>query len=292
MDENQKIRRPYVAGQFYPHERHELDQMLAGIIADCGSVKMIEGQPPWAVILPHAGYVYSAAVAIKTLLPLRNRHYRRIIVMAPSHRYPIRGLAVSDFTAYATPFGTIPVDTAAVEQLLASGSPLIQKNNDAHQYEHALEVELPLLQKIMPAEFQLLPLICGELSAADAVTLATLLQPLHGPETLWVISSDFTHYGRSFQYVPFTKDVPVNLDRLDHAAAEQIGRLEAVRWEEFIDKTGATICGANPIKLLLALTPLLEPQTKVLLQAYSNSGELTGDYDHCVGYAGLCFCRS
>jgi len=286
-----QVRRPYVAGQFYPQDRHELDQMLARLIATADSGHSSPNQPPWAVILPHAGYVYSAATAIKTLLPLRNRRYRRIVVIAPSHRYPFHGLAASDFTAYDTPLGQIPVDVEAVRQLQNSGSSLIRTGNDIQQYEHALEVELPLLQKIIASEFALIPLICGGISLDQATELATLLQPWHGPETLWVVSSDFTHYGRDFQYVPFRDNIPDNLDRLDHAAADLIIRRDPAGWDRFIRDTGATICGANPIKILLALAAKVEPQGRVELVDYQTSGALTGDYAHCVSYAGLCFYR-
>ena len=284
------IRRPFVAGQFYPENRHELDHLLAQLIA-AAPPATATAQPPWAVILPHAGYIYSAATAVKTLLPLRNRQYRRVVVIAPSHRYPFRGLALSDFTAYDTPLGTIPVDTEAVRGLLSTASELIRKNNDAQQYEHALEVELPLLQKTMVAPFQLVPIICGELSVDQAREVATLLKPLHGAETLWVISSDFTHYGRSFQYVPFREDIQANLDRLDHAAVDRIAQLDLAGWNRFLEETGATICGANPIKALLALAAELEPRTRVELCDYHTSGELTGDYNNCVSYVGLCFHR-
>ena len=283
------IRLPFVAGQFYPQDRRELDHMLSWLISQSG-IKT-SGRPIWALILPHAGYVYSAKTALNAMLPMRGRQYRRVVVIAPSHRYPFTGLAVSDFEAYETPLGSIPVDSEAVRFLTRLDSPLISKNNDAHQYEHALEVELPLLQKILPSEFKIVPLICGSLSALQAGELVPAMKELHGPETLWIVSSDFTHYGRSFNYLPFKDNIAARLEQLDRRAVELISNIDLPGWEAFLAETGATICGANPIKLLLAMAPLLEPSSEIKLEDYTTSGAITGDYSHCVSYCSISFSR-
>ena len=291
--QGKNIRPSYVAGQFYPGDARELRAMIDTMIAEAEpSSPPAEPSSAWAVILPHAGYVYSGPTAIKTLLPLRGRPLDRIVAIAPSHRYPFRGLVGCDFDTYQTPLGRIPVDTAAMRTLIDGGGPLVKSTPEPHLYEHALEVELPLLQQMFPAGFQLIPLICGEISPAAAGELAPLLAPLATPGTLFVVSSDFTHFGRNFGYAPFRDRIPEQLKELDLGAVELIRHLDLDGFERYLRDTGATICGANPIKLLLALTALVAPASRVELGDYTTSGAMTGDYSHCVSYAGMRFCRS
>ncbi|MDD3119226.1 MAG: AmmeMemoRadiSam system protein B, partial [Victivallales bacterium] len=157
-----------------------------------------------------------------------------------------------------------------------------------HEGEHALEVELPILQRMLP-EFTLLPLICGELDAPAVRELARELLPYWNEETLWVISSDFTHYGRAFGYMPFTHDIRRHLRELDLGAATCIEKLDPDGFTDYIATTGATICGWNPIRLLLAVIAAAESPVHAELVDYTTSGELTGDFSHCVSYAGFVF---
>lgn len=279
-----KVRKAYVSGQFYDAD----PKRLAKGIDNMATPRTMAATRVRAVILPHAGYVYSGATAVKTLALAGGSSYSRIVVAAPSHSCPIRGLALSSCEYYATPLGNVKVDSAAVSDLLESGSGLIGRSEDAHAHEHALEVELPIAQRFFPS-FELLPLICGYVSVADARELAKHLSRLWSADTLWIISSDFTHYGHSFRYVPFTENVKENIRRLDMGAADLIRSLDLEGFAAYIEKTGATICGANPIKLLLAMIELSGTEVIAELADYTTSGELTGDYSHCVSYAGISF---
>lgn len=283
------VRQAYVAGQFYPGDARELRRMIAAMIAEAERQPVSETSSVWAVILPHAGYVYSGLTAVKTLLPLRGKSFRRVVVIAPSHRYPIRGLALTRFQAYQTPLGTIPVDTEVIQTLAELNDPLLQMGDDSHRNEHALEVELPLLQEMLAPDFKLIPLICGMISLAEAEHLAGKLRQLVSPDTLWVISSDFTHFGHAFDYVPFRDQVPERLRQLDLGAVELIRQIDAAGFDNYLKVTHATICGANPIKLLLALAKLTVPGAQGELCEYTTSGAITGDYSHCVSYAGMMF---
>ena len=292
----ESIRSPAVAGQFYDADPSSLDRCLNDLFANCADINPLpDTTKVRAIVSPHAGYLYSGRTAARVFhLLKRDFDYNRAVVIAPSHRISFLGLAASTYTAYRTPLGDIQIDKDASEKLALS--PAVSILNAAHGPEHALEVQLPFLQKIikdahLSEEFKILPLICGGLDDESARAAAEALIPYWNPETLWIISSDFTHYGDAFGYLPFTEDVPENLKKLDFGAIDRILDLDFKGFSDYLDRTGATICGANPLKLLLKSIELSIPDDKVTARLidYTNSGELTGDYSHCVSYAGVAF---
>jgi AmmeMemoRadiSam system protein B len=286
--EKSVVREPAVAGQFYPGNRAQLSAELDDML-DRENTSTVSGRVR-ALISPHAGYVYSGRTAGKGFALLKNCEYRRIIVIAPSHRVHFRGLAASEYTAYRTPLGDVSVDIDAVYETVSAGVKGIEELTQAHIGEHALEVQLPFLQKVLP-DVPVVPFICGELDDALAETLAGALMKFWNEDTLWVISSDFTHYGYSFGYLPFTDNVKENLKALDMGAVEKITDLDYIGLSNYIKETGATICGAAPVKLLLKTieTAHSANSVKAELIEYTNSGELTGDFSHAVGYASIKF---
>ncbi|MFA6291903.1 MAG: AmmeMemoRadiSam system protein B, partial [Victivallales bacterium] len=151
-------------------------------------------------------------------------------------------------------------------------------------------VELPFLQVLFP-ELPIVPVICGHADLEIAGDISEVLYPFMNSETLWVTSSDFTHFGRQFGYMPFTKDIPDKLRELDTGAVEKIISLDCAGFSDYVDDTGATICGANPIKVFLKTiekaSSLADSKFFPELTGYTTSGELTGDYSHTVSYAGI-----
>jgi len=286
------IRSPAVAGQFYEEDPSILKGDIRSMVSDAGTVRKIpENSLVRALIMPHAGYVYSGLTAVKTALEASGAEYDKILFIAPTHRVPMKGLALCSYDAYMTPIGEIPVDVASVQNILSKNSPLIRMNDSAHTYEHSLEVELPILQETVECK-EILPFICGQINAADANEIALMLKDFWTEKVLWVISSDFTHYGHSFAYVPFDRQIPENLRKLDLGAAEKILNFDLEGFSSYISRTGATICGTNPIKVLLAVMSQFSGGKDGLrseLVDYTTSGALTGDYNHCVSYAGFAF---
>lgn len=284
------IRAAAVAGQFYPASPVQLRAEVTELLAQAGATVQAQVQ---ALIAPHAGYAFSGLTAAKTLAAARQGKYHRALILAPSHRMPFAGLATADFAAYRTPLGEIPLDHEALRRLLAGGDPAVRLMPRAHLGEHALEVELPFLQVLFPA-LPIMPLICGHLDDASLASLTATLTPFWTPETLWIVSSDFTHYGASFGYRPFTVKVPENLARLDHGAIDRILALDEPGFAAYLAATGATICGVEPIRILLAVAAAQRATGDLLaprLIDYTTSGHLTGDWSHCVSYAGIVFAR-
>lgn len=238
-----------------------------------------------ALILPHAGYQFSGQTAAKAL-NAANRQYKRIIVIGPSHRTPMfEILSVPRATHYQTPLGQSPLDVDFINKLLQYS--IFQNISRAHrsQFENAVQIEVPLLQYKFQ-NFKLVPIMAGQCSQDTIKKAAAILKPMIDKDTLVIASSDFTHYGQSYGYVPFTENVPDKLKQLDMGAFEHIARLDSKAFLDYRDKTEATICGYVPIAILL---DMLDKDTKVELVKYTTSGKLLADYSNSVSYLSAAF---
>lgn len=258
------IRQPAVANQFYPGDPAELGRMLDALLAESppSASSRAGTTPPKALIVPHAGYIYSgpiAATAYATLAPVRDRIHR-VVLLGPSHRLPFMGLAATSANVFATPLGSVPIDRAAVERALTL--PQVHLLDAAHAQEHSLEVQLPFLQRVLD-DFSLVPLVVGEAAPESVAEVLDLLWG--GPETLILVSSDLTHY-------------------LDYRTARRIDAqtseaIEALRPESIgYDQA----CGRAPLNGLLTLARRRGLRAETL--DLRNSGDTAGSRDQVVGY--------
>ncbi len=235
------------------------------------------------LILPHAGYKYSgrtAAHAIKSL----GRSYSRVVIIGPTHHLPMEVmLSVTRATHYQSPLGELPLDADFIGQLLKQ--PVFQDVPAAHEDEHSVQIEIPLLQYKL-GDFKLVPIVAGQCSYETVAQAGRILAALIDKDTLVVASSDFTHYGPQYQYVPFTKDIPANLKKLDMDAFTFIAGKDPRGLLEYRQKTGMTMCGYVPISILLAM---LGGNAEVQLVQYATSGELLNDYTNSVSYVSAVF---
>lgn len=276
-----------VAGQFYPAKEDALRKQIQAAEAIARQDE-ITVKPVRALILPHAGYQYSAAVAIKGILSVDKSRIKRIVILSPSHRQGFSGAAVGRYDGYWTPFEAAECDMAALDSLLAVTDSPIKNMPNAHNGEHAIEVQLPLLQYYLD-KFSIIPLVVGQNSLEDAGKIADCLEKFWDPETLWVISSDFTHFGRSFNYLPFTTDIRNRLRKLDLDAIDYILKQDGVGFYNYIRQTGATICGHGAIDVLLAVLAKHTGEVQTELLDYTNTGEMFRDFSHSVSYAAINF---
>jgi hypothetical protein len=277
------VRKPVVAGAFYPKDAETLKKDVDRFLAEGAKKLKVEGKPI-ALIVPHAGYSFSGRCAGVVYAAVKDKAYRRVVVLAVNHRgMPFQGGSILRVDAYETPLGNVPVDRAACETLLKHT--LFGTHPSAHRLEHSLEVQLPFLQRALPS-FQLVPIVVGGLAEDDFAALAAELRKIIDDDTLVVVSSDFTHYGRDFDHVPFTVSIRENLERQDKGAVDFILKRDGVGFWKYLEKTGATICGRYPIRILLHLLP--EKAVGQLVDYYT-SGDDTGNYSHCVCYAGIVF---
>jgi len=260
------IRQPAVAGAFYPGQRQALSRDLRAMLDAAWPASASALPAPKAIIVPHAGYIYSgstAALAYARLMPAR-KIIRRVVLLGPVHRVPVRGLALPGADAFATPLGDIAIDAQAVAAV--AGMRQVVVSPEAHALEHSLEVQLPFLQAVLD-DFTLLPLAVGDATAQE---VAQVLEAVWGgPETLLVISSDLSHF---LHY--------------EHAQAvddETVHRILAL--DSSLSHSQA--CGGTPVNglLLAASQHQLEPQ----LLGLCNSGDTAGDRSRVVGYAAIAF---
>ncbi len=180
-------RYPAVAGSFYPDDSGQLSQMLSEYILRLESAEKV----PKAMIVPHAGYIYSGQIAASAYARLKTAAatINRVVLLGPSHRVAFHGLALSHAQAFKTPLGDVLIDDKGYQAITHLG--FVHFNDQAHEYEHSLEVQLPFLQMLLK-NFKLVPIVVGEASAEQVSQVIELLWG--GPETLIVVSSDLSHY--------------------------------------------------------------------------------------------------
>jgi AmmeMemoRadiSam system protein B len=258
----QTVRKPAVAGQFYPGETAELSAAIAGYLSSVAERGPANEPGPKALVVPHAGYVYSGPVAASAYARLEGLAGRitRVILLGPAHRLPFEGLALPRVDGFETPLGVVPVDIAAVERIEHLSQ--VRSLPSAHDGEHSLEVHLPFLQTLL-GDFSLVPLVVG---AATPEEVSEVLEMVWGgDETLIVISTDLSHY-----YDYETARV------MDRATSEAIEALD----ERRIGLQDA--CGRVPLAGLLvsARAHGLGARTVDL----RNSGDTAGPRNRVVGY--------
>ena len=250
---------------FYPGDQRELAQTLAQMLG-AAAHEAPSRDVPKAIIAPHAGYIYSGPIAasVYTLLAPARGRITRVVLLGPTHRVAVRGLALPGVSAFATPLGMVEIDPAAVKAL--KQLPQVQESAQAHALEHSLEVHVPFLQ-IMLGQFTLVPLAVGD---AEASEVAEVLDALWGgPETLIVVSSDLSHY------LPYR-----DAQAVDRTTAQAILELSTQISHE-------QACGATPVTglTLAARQHGLKPE----LIDLRNSGDTAGDKNRVVGYGAFAF---
>jgi hypothetical protein len=260
VDDMSRLRPPAVAGIFYPADASELRRAVAGFLesgphaAACRQAK--------ALIVPHAGYPYSGPVAGRAYRLLRDAGtagIRHVVLLGPTHRVPLRGLAVPGVDGFVTPLGVVPIDAAGRRRLRELG--LAGVSDEAHAVEHSLEVQLPFLQVLLD-DFDLLPIAAG-LAPPDLVARA-LDAVWNGAETLIVVSTDLSHYhtyGEARQIDAET--TRAILDRRSDLSDEQA-------------------CGARGVNGMMQVARRRGLTVELLDQR--NSGDTAGDRSRVVGY--------
>ncbi|MBP7275358.1 MAG: AmmeMemoRadiSam system protein B [Kiritimatiellae bacterium] len=236
--------------------------------------------PVCALIAPHAGYTWSGAVAAHAMRALEGRAVSRVIVMGPTHRVPLHNrISVADATAYRTPMGDLPADTDLAGRLRRY--PVFTGPGRAQPGEHSVELQLPWIAETLGIHTPVLTLVCGQLDDPAVHEAAEALRAELDAGAVVIVSTDFTHYGENFEFVPFRDDVSEQLEALDLGAFERICARDSAGFQRYVAKTGATICGAAP---LAVLTTMLSPEHTVHRLAYDQSGRKTNDWTTSVSY--------
>lgn len=247
-----------VSGSFYPAQANKLSHMVQDYLLAAKT----DSPAPKAMIVPHAGYIYSGSVAASAYARLHSvrKQIKRVVLLGPAHRVAVTGLATVSSEGFDTPLGSIPIDQQAIKECLSL--PQVSISDVAHLQEHSLEVHLPFLQTCLE-DFTLVPFVVGDASETEVAEVLELLWG--GEETLIVISSDLSHF---HEY-----ETANHMDRKTSQAIENL-QLEAIGYED--------ACGRNPVNGLLQLAR--QHNYSIHMIDLKNSGDTAGDKNSVVGY--------
>lgn len=264
------IRKPAVAGRFYPDDPAQLEAALREKIPAAGSRIDAKG-----LVVPHAGYVYSGGVAGATYAAVTLP--RRFVILCPNHTGLGSPVAIMAEGAWQTPLGMVPIDEPMARRICRECS-LVQENLPAHQDEHSLEVQLPFLQHLLDNDFQFVPIAVGTSSYESLIALGRALAEamrLTSEPVLLIASSDMNHYEPAARTL-----------HKDSLAIEKILALDARGLYDVIHRENISMCGYGPTICMLEAAQLSGARHAKLIE-HTHSGETSGDNSSVVGYAGL-----
>ena len=285
-----RTREPALAGTWYPQGRVALTA-AAHLLMRIGATGAPVPSRPAVLVVPHAGWNYSGAAAGTAFRLLKPGDFERVVVVGPSHHQAFAGYALDDAAAYRTPLGDIPVCEGA-NGLLAGPEAKVVPGATAP--EHSVEIELPFLQAAL-GRFCLVPILVGDTGADEQRAFAARLSRLDDGRTLFVFSSDFSHYGARFDWRPFgalSPDVKRRLRETNDRAAAFLARADAAGFRAYLRETGNTICGRNGLATMLELLPRIAAKAHALTLAHYASSDIPGlEDDGSVTYVAMAFLR-
>jgi len=280
----------HLSANWYPSSPSELRATIQHASQKAAQIYQasVEKSSIKAIVVPHAGYAYSAEVAASVYRLLDSKSIKNVIIIAPAHRVSFEGVALPAFEKYQTSLGTLAVNTAMIQELALL--PLFNTHSGVFEQEHSLEIQLPFIQYFLSNTVTIVPLIIGHVTCEQANQIAHTLARYSTPTTLIVVSTDFIHYGKNYNFTPFTEHIFYNIRALNSRAIEYIEQGNCASFTQFMDQTKATICGYYPLKILLSLLEggalgSVEPR----LIAYDTSDKQSLTTQNSVSYSALLF---
>ena len=276
-----------LAGSWYPSGASELRRLLSATLENSvDRTGRFVRQGGLAFLVPHAAPAYSGAVAASVYRHVQAAGATRVVILGFSHRHSIQGIAVPRIDLIETPLGPMRIDRETAGSLAASAP--FHSVPEQNACDHSVEIQIPFLQTFVPAA-TLVPLYVGRLTGEQRSAAAQALRGLLDSRTVLIASTDLTHYGRSFEYLPFPCDgsTPERLRALDSAVLATAGSLDPAFFGDELSRTGATVCGAGPVRLLLETLRTLPGETFQETLDYDTSGAVSRDYEHSVSYGAV-----
>jgi AmmeMemoRadiSam system protein B len=263
------IRRPAVAGQFYPASASALREMIGGMVKEKATKEEVIG-----LLSPHAGYIYSGPVAGAVISRIKFKD--TFIIMGPNHTGAGRPLSIMTEGKWQTPLGEVEIDSELAKKILSS-SKYLEEDEMAHIYEHSIEVQLPFLQYFKP-DFKLVPMVFGHPGGAIykevGKEIARAVKEV-GRGVVIIASSDMSHY-----------EPQASVQKKDTQAIGAILKLNEDELLKRVAEFNITMCGYAPAVSLIVAAKELGARSAELVK-YQTSGDVTGDYSAVVGYAGI-----
>lgn len=282
--EDLQNRKPYAAGRFYTGNPDELRAQLQQLFSK--SVRKKSENTPLAIIVPHAGYVFSGEVAASAFRQIDpDRKFERIFIIGSSHTTTFQGASVYCNGDFATPLGPVQVDLDLSKKLVRENE-IIVNNPEAHQYEHSIEVQLPFLQYYMHTAFKIVPVVIGSSTKETAKKLADVFKPYLNENNLFVISSDFSHYP---DYEDARKTDQLTAEAIKTNKPSTLLNVLEANMRKKVSGLATSLCGWSSVLTLLYMTEPM-PDIHVDLIDYKNSGDSSyGEKGRVVGYWAVSF---
>jgi AmmeMemoRadiSam system protein B len=263
----ERIRRPAVAGSFYPKDQKELTKTVDSSLLNVRQEQIEE--KILGLISPHAGYVYSGQVAAYSYRQIKDKNYDTVIIVGPSHRVYLRGASVGDWDAYATPLGKVVVNKEMVNELLGIGKPF-QFVREAHIREHSVETQIPFLQRVLK-DFDLVPIVMGMPSLTDCERVSKALSKIAGKRNvLLVASSDMSHFPNYGNANRVDRETLSLIEKFD---PKRVFNSEAEFLRKGIPNLSTTLCGLNAVVTVMMTVKQLGGNGVKILH-YANSGDI------------------
>ncbi|KAI8065209.1 MEMO1 family [Gongronella butleri] len=299
-----KTRRATHAGSWYTDNKTELDRQLDRFISDANDIGAQSNVK--AIIGPHAGFAYSGPTAAYAYNCIDIEQVERVFLLGPSHHVYLQGCALSQCDEYATPLGNLALDRDTLDELAATNQ-FTWMGKDVDEDEHSIEMHLPYVYKIFESkidQIKVVPILVGATNAEKERQYGRLLAPyLQDPKTLFIVSSDFCHWGQRFRYMYYEDEagggrtltshdksmtVPIHesIRALDQAGIATIASLDFDAFQDYLARTRNTICGRHPIGVLLAAVECVSSSNKrCIFTNYAQSNACQTAKDSSVSYA-------
>lgn len=279
------------AGSWYSDSAKELNRQLDGWLDSANSVH----GPARAIIAPHAGYRYCGPCAGHAYKQINPALVKRVFILGPSHHVRLSGCALSSCTKYHTPFYDLPIDPIVYKELQSTGC-FEWMNLETDEDEHSIEMHLPYIAKVFEnhRDFSIIPILVGSLSPEKEAQYGKLLfKYLDDPSNLFVVSSDFCHWGNRFRYTHYEKqygEIHQSIQRLDQQGMSIIEMLDTTGFTDYLKKFGNTICGRHPISILLNMMDYYRNTSNGVKMSlkfvdYAQSSQCRSFSDSSVSYA-------
>jgi AmmeMemoRadiSam system protein B len=283
----------YHAGSWYKDDPSLLAKEIGGYLSK--SEKLDQYQSLKSIIVPHAGYRFCGPTAGKSFININPSNYDRVVILGPSHHQYFQACGLTPFDSFETPFGDVNVDTKTINKLLGNTNLFFTLSETTDVKEHSIEMEMPFLKYIFDKkDFSLIPIMVGHNDFLTNTEIGKALYDLYeDPKTLFVISSDFCHWGRNFGFTYYNKqydNIWESTQDLDKQALDIISEMNSAKLDEYFKKTRNTICGRNPITIVLSIIEKYKKNhadKKISFDTvgYSQSNKVKTMFETSVSYA-------
>ncbi len=283
----------YHAGSWYKDDPSLLAKEIGNYLSN--SEKLEQYQSLKSIIVPHAGYRFCGPTAGKSFININPDNFDRVVVLGPSHHAYFQACGLTPYESFETPFGDVKVDTNTINKLLGNKGLFFTLPESTDVKEHSIEMEMPFLKYIFnKKDFSLLPIMVGHNDYKLNTEIGKALYDLYeDPKTLFVISSDFCHWGQNFGFTYYNKEyenIWESTKDLDKQALDIIAEMDSAKLDQYFKKTRNTICGRNPITIVLSIIENYKKghkDKKISFDAvgYSQSNQVKSMYETSVSYA-------